>query len=149
MSTFRAERSERSRAFTLALPLREAFRLFEPEGERRWAEGWNPVYVFPADGRAEAGMVFTTSHGNADSVWTMVRHEPQAGLVEYVRVAHGSDIGRVLVQCAALEPARTRVNVIYVLTGLSDKGNQKVLAHAAKYDEYIDSWAVAIEKSLK
>ena len=149
MSTFRAERSERSQAFIVALPLRDAFKLFEPEGERRWAEGWNPVYVYPADGRTEAGMVFTTSHGNADSVWTLVRHEPQAGLVEYVRVAHGSDIGRVLVQCTALEPARTRVNVIYVLTGLSEKGNQKVLAHAAHYEEYINSWAADIEKAIK
>jgi hypothetical protein len=149
MNAFRAERTERSHAFTLAMPMRDAVKLFEPEGERRWAEGWNPAYVFPTHGRAEAGMVFTTSHGNAEAVWTMVRHEPQAGLVEYVRVVPGSDIGRVLVQCSSLDAGRTRVNVIYVLTGLSDKGNSKVLAHAAHYEEYIDSWAAAIEKALK
>ena len=53
MSEFSAERAVRSHSFTLELPARRAFALFEPEGERAWAAGWNPRYLHPRDGRAE------------------------------------------------------------------------------------------------
>jgi hypothetical protein len=147
--SFRAEHSERGHAFTVAKPLHEAFRLFEPEGERIWAEGWNPVYLYPADGKAGAGMVFTTSHGNEETIWTMTRHDPAAGLVEYVRTSPGSRIGRVLVQCSALDAARTRVNVVYAFTGLSESGNARIRElDEARYREFVESWGKAIERAL-
>jgi hypothetical protein len=147
--SFRAEHSERSHAFVVARPLREAFTLFEPEGERLWAEGWNPVYLHPADGKATAGMVFTTAHGNENTIWTMTRHEPTAGLVEYVRVSPGSRTGCVLVHCTALDAARTRVNVIYAMTGLSEAGNARIREmDEAHYREFIESWGRDIERAL-
>jgi hypothetical protein len=149
MNEFRAEHAERSHAFVVALPATAAFELFEPEGERRWAAGWSPRYLHPADGRALRGMVFTTAHGGEDTIWTMVRHEPGQGLVEYVRVTPGSRAGRVLVQCAPLDAARTRVNVIYALTGLTEAGNATIRAlDEAHYREFIDSWSRAIEAAL-
>ena len=147
MSAFRAEFAERSHAFVVARPLREAFALFEPEGERAWAEGWDPHYLQPADGRAVRGMVFTTTHGNEATVWMMVRHEPAQGLVEYVRMTPGSRIGRVLVHCSALDAARTRVNVVYALTGLSEAGNAVIRdLDAARYERFIEGWSAAIER---
>jgi hypothetical protein len=145
--SFVAERAVRSHSFVAALPERRAFGLFEPEGERAWAEGWNPSYVHPTDGRAEQGMVFTTRHGGEETIWMMTRHEPAAGIVEYARVTPGSRAASVLVQCAALDLARTRVTVIYTFTGLSDAGNAVVRSmDEARYREYIDSWAAAIAK---
>ena len=73
---------ERSHGFVLDLAKARAFPLFEPEGERAWAKGWEPNYLHPADGRARAGMVFTTGHGGEKTLWTMVKHEPASGLVE-------------------------------------------------------------------
>jgi len=129
------------------MPLRRAFGLFEPEGERAWAEGWQPRYLHPQDGRAEQGMVFVTGHGDEQTVWMVTRHEPAAGIVEYARVTPRSRVASVLVQCAALEPARTRVTVIYTFTGLSEAGNDIVRAmDDRRYAEYIDSWAAAIAK---
>ena len=150
MSAFRAEFAERAHDFTLALPLAEALQLFTPEGERAWAEGWDPKYLQPADGRAARGMVFTTAHGGEDTIWMMVRHEPAQGLVEYVRCTPGSRIGRVLVQCSALEATRTRVNVIYALTGLSEPGNARIRElDEARYRHFINSWESAIARALK
>jgi hypothetical protein len=147
MSAFAAERVVRSHSFTLELPARRAFALFEPEGERAWAEGWSPAYLHPADGRAERGMVFTTDHGHEATIWTMVRHEPQAGVVEYVRTTPGSRTGTVLVQCAPLDAARTRVTVVYTLTGLSEQGNAKLRElDEARFRDYIDSWESAIRR---
>jgi hypothetical protein len=149
MSAFRAEHSERAHAFVVSLPVAQAFTLFEPEGERVWAEGWSPSYLHPSDGKAMRGMVFTTSHGNEETIWTLVRHEPGQGLAEYVRITPGSRAGGVLVQCAPLDAGRTRVNVVYALTGLSEAGNALIRENdEAKYREFIDSWSRAIEAAL-
>jgi hypothetical protein len=144
--SFAGERVTRSHSFGVGLPAREAFRLFEPEGERAWAHGWDPRYVHPRDGRAEAGMAFTTDHGGEHTIWMMTRHEPAAGLVEYVRATPGSRIVTVMVQCAPVAPARTRVTVLYVLTGLSEAGNGYIRAmDEAHFRDFIDGWGKAIE----
>ena len=148
MTDFKALHVERSRSFVLEVPLERAFRLFEPEGERVWAKGWDPEYLHPHGAReAVRGMVFRTAHGSEQTLWTIVRHEPDAGLVEYVRATPGSRMGRVLVQCARLEAARTRVTVIYALTALSDAGNASLREFDAGYDAFIDSWATAIRSA--
>jgi len=147
--SFAAVRAVRSHSFVLALPTARAFTLFEPEGERVWAQGWNPRFLHPVDGRAEAGMVFTTSHGGEETTWTMVRHEPSAGVVEYLRVTPGSRVAGVLVQCAALDANRTRVTVIYTFTGLTESGNAYIgTMDESHYRTYIDSWAEAIRKGI-
>lgn len=149
MTAFQADHVERSHDFVVALPLSRTFPFFEPEGERAWAEGWDPKYMQPADGRATRGMVFTTAHGNEDTIWMMVRHEPAQGLVEYVRCTPASRMGRVLVQCTALDAARTRVNVIYALTGLTEKGNAQICAMDAEhYRHFIESWRESIERAV-
>ena len=149
MSAFRAEHLERAHAFVVGLAPAQAFPLFEPEGERLWAEGWNPAYLHPADGRATRGMVFTTDHGGEHTIWTLVRHEPAAGLVEYVRCTPGSRTGRVLVHCTPLDEGRTRVNVVYELTGLTEAGNARVRElDPAHYEAFIDGWSKAIASAL-
>ena len=145
MSAFVAEHAVRSHSFVVALPVARAFPLFEPEGERAWAEGWNPRYLYPPGGKAEQGMVFTTSHGNEETVWMMTRHEPTAGIVEYARITPGARAATVLVQCSSLDLARTRVTVIYVLTALSEAGNAWVRdMDEDHYRTYIESWEKAI-----
>lgn len=145
--TFSAERATRSHSFIVHLPAARAFTLFEPEGERAWAEGWAPRYLHPADGRAEPGMVFATFHGGEETTWLMTRHEPSAGLVEYARVTPGSRVASILVQCAPLEANRTRVTVIHTFTGLGEAGNAYIRAmDEAHYRDYIDSWGEAITK---
>lgn len=149
MDGFRGERAVRSHSFIVELPVAEAFRLFEPEGEREWAQGWDPRYVHPADGRAEQGMVFTTTHGNESTIWNLVRHDPPGGVVEYLRVTPGSRVAAVLVQCADAGAGRTRVTVVYTFTALSASGDDYVRAmDEAHYRAFIDGWATAIESAL-
>jgi hypothetical protein len=145
MSAFAAAHVVRSHSFVVAMPRDRAFGLFEPEGERAWAEGWAPQYFHPSGGAPERGMVFATAHGGESTVWLMTRYEPREGVIEYVRVTPGSRIGTVLVQCAALDPVRTRVTVIYQLTALSEEGNASLRAlDEARFREYIESWSAAI-----
>ena len=148
MSAFAGERAVRSHAFIVNLPLERAFPLFEPEGERAWAHGWDPQYAYPSDGRAEAGMVFTTQHGGESTIWTLIRHEPKCALVEYLRVTPGSRVASVIVQCAALDARRTRATVIYAMTGLSEAGNAFIRAmDEGRYRAYIEEWEAAIART--
>lgn len=147
MSAFAGEHAVRSHAFVVNLPVERAFVLFEPEGERAWAQGWDPQHVWPQDGRTQAGMVFTTQHGGESTIWTLVRHEPQSALVEYLRVTPDSRVASIIVQCARLDAARTRATVIYAMTGLSEGGNRFIRnMDEAHYREYIAGWETAIAK---
>lgn len=139
-------RIHRTHAFELARGAAEAFPLFTPEGERAWADGWDPRYAWPADGLTERGMVFTTEHGGEHTIWTLVRYEPERFEVEYVRDTPGSRTGQVRVRCASLGPGRTRVEVSYVMTALSEAGR----ARLGELDEdafrgFVESWREAIE----
>ena len=147
MSEFRAERVVRTHHFELPLAPREAFDYFTPEGERAWAKGWEPRYLHPADGRATAGMVFTTGHGGEETLWTMTRHEPEAGVVEYLRVTPGSRMGSVRVQCSQALGG-TRVTVTYALTALTPRGNETLRAlDGPAYEAFIESWKASIRSA--
>jgi len=142
-----SERAVRSRSFALAWPPERALGLFTPEGERAWAEGWDPQYVFPRDGRTEAGMVFVTHHGGEETVWTMTRYEPASGLVEYVRTTPGNRTAIVLVQCAPFTQGRTRVTVQYTITGLGEGGDRYVREmDETRYGAMIEGWRAALAK---
>ena len=144
MKTFAAERVVRSHHFELPMAPSAAFQLFTPEGERAWAKGWEPTYLHPADGHAAPGMVFTTGHGGEETLWTMTRHEPEGGVVEYLRVTPGSRMGSVRVQCAPAEGG-TRVTVTYALTALTPTGNETLRAlDVPAYESFIGSWRTAI-----
>jgi hypothetical protein len=145
--SFRAERIVRTHHFELPMPPAEAFEFFTPEGERAWADGWDPRYLHPADGRTAAGMVFTTGHGSEETLWTMTRHEPESGIAEYIRVTPGSRMGTVRVQCSEAA-AGTKVAVTYVLTALTPEGNGTLRAlDAAAYEAFIESWAGSIREA--
>ena len=143
-----SERAARSHSFVLAWPVARAFPMFTPEGERAWAEGWDPQYLHPKDGRTEAGMVFVTRHGAEETVWTMTRHEPANGIVEYVRTTPGNRTAVVLVQCVPLGPARTRVTVAYTFTSLGEAGERYVREEMdeGRYRDFIEGWKAALEK---
>jgi hypothetical protein len=146
MSEFRARRIVRTHHFELPMALRDAFHLFTPEGERAWAKGWEPRYLHPADGRPTPGMVFTTGHGGEETLWTMTRHEPEGGVVEYLRVTPGSRMGTVRVQCAESNVG-TRVSVTYALTALTPEGNATLQAlDVSAYEAFIESWKTSIQE---
>jgi hypothetical protein len=68
----------------------EVFPLLCPVREREWLAGWDPTIAYSESGVAEPGCVFTTvGPEGALHVWTVSRHDRQAGIVEFVVVATG------------------------------------------------------------
>ena len=82
----------RATEITVDVPPEQTIQLFTPEGERRWAEGWDPQYP-EVDRRDGPGAVFTT--GRHHTTWIMVDHGPES--VRYARVTEGMTAGTVAV----------------------------------------------------
>jgi hypothetical protein len=142
---FVAEQVLWTREIRLAAGVERAFALFEPEGERLWAQGWEPEHLYPASGEAREGAVFTTRHpGEGETVWTMTAYEPPCRLA-YVRVTPGQRAGRVVVVCEEAGEGQTRAAVTYDLTGLSEAGNAYIRAFdEAHYEHFMHEWEEAI-----
>lgn len=135
----------RSAEITVGLPRAEAIALFTAEGERRWAQGWEPRY--PEAGRRDgAGAVFTTAHGSRETTWIMV--DDRADGVRYARVTHGFTAGTVAVDVVACERDTTRVRVTSDLTALTPAGEAWLVHFDAEYAREIASWGTHIAAAL-
>lgn len=152
----------RSSEFMVAAPVQEVLPLFGPARESEWADGWQPRFVTdgwqPGDPPRE-GLVFTVGCDEQHQIWTLLRFDglPSGPAdvsppyrVEYLRIQPGSHVARIRIAVTPVSKDRTRVQVRYDFTALTDAG----LAYLAGFDEgsfrtWIATWAVAIEHYLQ
>jgi hypothetical protein len=148
--TMPAIRRRVSHRIELPLPVAQCQRLFTPAGEELWIEGWSPRYVHPADGRTEAGMVFTTGSAEQFTLWTMVDFETgPRHVARYNRVMPALRSDLVEVRCDAIDADRTAVTVGYTLTALTPAGERSLDDFApAAFAARIEGWRTAIEAQL-
>ena len=126
--------------FHLDAPLARVFPLFTAEGERSWAEGWDPEIL---SGAAERGSVFrTVGHGGTVTTWIVTDYRPAEGRVSYARLAQGSNMGLVDVICTANPQGGTDVSVRYTLTPVSAEGQQFLAGflEPGHYKAMIEQW---------
>ena len=136
----------RATEITVDLPPEQAMALFTPEGERRWADGWDPH--FPEPRRREGpGAVFTTEHGGHQTTWIMVDQGPEG--VRYARVTEATSAGTVAVDVAGTRNGGTQVRVTYDLTATSAAGEAWLEAFDAHYEAAIAEWATEIAAALE
>jgi hypothetical protein len=133
----------------VALSPGEAFELFTPEGERRWAEGWEPEWVPAWTGTLAEGAAFRTRHGGEETVWLVVDVDRSTGRVRYVRGTAGSRIGSVEVRCAPAADGGTVAHVTYDLTALSPAGQEYLGRFESGYAEMLTSWERDIARALE
>lgn len=130
-------------------PVDQCHRFFTPAGEELWVDGWRPTYVWPADGRTEQGMVFTTGAGDDYTIWTLVDFDIDAHYSRYLRVTPSSRCVVVEVSSVAEGDEATRVTVTYTLTALSPSGRAALAAfETVPYAAMIDDWAARIRVRL-
>jgi len=118
----------REGSFELDTSADKAFPLFSPEGERSWAQGWDPKPVYPPQATVEfkANSVFRVDNEQERSLWTIVEVDLRQHVAEYIYVVEGERLSRVRVQIEPLGENRCRVRVRYVHTATSEKGLQFV-----------------------
>jgi hypothetical protein len=125
-----------------------AFELFEPVGESRWAAGWVPRFIFPADGTAQTGAVFARDN-EPRSVWLVADYEPDAHRIVYAVFVPGVRVTRLEIQCFAAEPGTTRASIAYSHTSLSERGDAYLARFTADhYAHEMRLWQSAIDAHL-
>lgn len=133
----------------ISAPVDQCQRFFTPAGEELWAEGWQPTYLHPANGRTEVGMVFTTGTGSAFTIWSLVDFDTTLHRARYVRVTPGSRSGFVEVRCRSVGAMATDVEVGYVLTALTPAGADELEAfQGPAFVDMIEAWREAIQARL-
>jgi hypothetical protein len=128
----------------IPLPAGEAIELFTPEGERRWAAGWDPRYPAPEHTRGEGAVFVTAGHGH--TYWIMV--DAAADRVRYARVAPGVSAGTVTVSCVEAEAGASTFEVSYDLTALGEDGRTRIAELERGYAAEIAEWERAIARAL-
>jgi hypothetical protein len=128
--------------FHLDAPLSRVIPLFTAEGEKSWAEGWDPEIL---SGAGERGSVFRTTHGGRTTTWIVTDYRPAEGRASYARLAEGSNMGLVDVICTPNPKGGTDVSVRYTLTAVSAEGKQFVSGFLGpqQYHAMIEEWHTA------
>lgn len=130
-----------------ALP-EQAFPLFEPEGERVWAPGWDPRWLHPLDCRADEGGVFLTAADGRETIWTITAHEPPRH-VRYSRITPGVHAVTVDIRLRPGLSHETLAQVTYTLTALTPGGNEAVAEMAVGFNGWMVEWEQAINAALR
>ena len=125
----------------------QVFPMFEPIGEARWAAGWSPRFLWPADGAAGVGTTFTTDEHGRESYWTIAEYEPGHRIV-YSHLVPGSRSGRIEVSCAPADGG-TDATVRYDLTALGPPEHDRLLRMSGDdFTHWIGEWEPAINGAL-
>jgi hypothetical protein len=128
MDEGKAQRLTREGTMHHLAPPADVFPLLCPVRERDWLEGWNCTIVHTASGVAEPGCVFTTTGAEgALNVWTVSRHDPEAGVVEFVVVAAGLYVMKLDIALEA-DGAGTRARWRRTFTALTPAGERAMTA---------------------
>jgi hypothetical protein len=139
----------RSGSIRLPAARERVFPFFTAEGERMWVPGWQPQYLHPDHPSNDAGTVFRTNHGGEETLWLVIRHEPDQGIATYGRFTPNSRLGTVHVECVDVSPSETRVTVTYQLTALTEAGAKVLQAMTVEaYSAMLDEWRDVILAKL-
>ncbi|MGD1012749.1 MAG: SRPBCC family protein [Acidimicrobiales bacterium] len=131
----------------IALPPEEAFVLFTPTGERSWVQDWDPVFPDDCSDEVEPGTVFTTLHGDRESIWTVV-HIHVGRSIAYAVTRPDERSGLVSVTC---EPTArgTMATVSYDLTTLDREADAELERFAANYPSFLAHWERCIAEAVE
>lgn len=139
--TFQSHSVTFTGAFTLEIPVHEAFPLFSPLGEKDWAPDWNPELLFPPGETWCRGLVFRTQEESGPALWVVHSLSMDAHRVVYYRLEPELCAARIEVQCRALSKTACEVRTTYGYVGLSDAGNAAIRSMTrAAYEEKMARW---------
>jgi hypothetical protein len=136
-------RVTRSAEITVNGPLDKVFALFTPEGETHWIPSWKYTPIFPTSGTTEQDMVFRTDER---TLWTLAVYDPPQRSL-YVH-ASPEEIARIEVECSAIDRARTRVRITYVITAITEDAQHATAHHQseAEFRKKMDQWKMWLDE---
>lgn len=148
---FKSERISKTATINVQSDIDVVFPLFGAFEERKWAEGWDPVLLFPSKEIMEEGTTFKTSghsHTEGEFVWIVSKYDPQNAKVEYL-VFTANRYWTINVQCRPVSERMTAVTVTYTFTGLNHEGNSNNRQALDKmYQHGLKDWEQALNYYL-
>ena len=114
--------------------------LLTPLGEKAWAVGWEPEMRWQAPGRGEGTLFVTRSVDGGETVWVLETFDVVGLRVAYVHLSPGSLVVEISVALAPLSESRTRAEVRYTFTALSERGNAWLAEREADFSDFMRDW---------
>ncbi len=150
-TTFVSERISKTASITINGNAATVFPLFGAYEEQKWAEGWDPVPVYPGDKKIEAGTTFITGGYDpheAEFTWVVSRYEPEVHLIQYL-VFTANRYWTITVECQSNTSDKTEATITYCYTGLTPVGNEmNRITLARMYQFNLQDWEKAINYFL-
>lgn len=148
---FQAQRVEKSATIKINGKMENVFPLFGAFEERKWADDWNPVLIYPSVETMQEGTTFKTKgHGHNEDgfLWIVTKYQPDDHLVQYL-VSTANRYWTITVKCQALNSSITEATVTYSFTSLNEVGNEinPLMLHAV-YKQGLADWEKAINYYL-
>ena len=145
-SAFKSRRITREYRQTIQAAPEVVFPLLCPVREAEWLDGWRCRMIYSASGLVEEGAVFSTpSDGEADTVWIVTRHDPNAHRIEFARFTPNSRTCVLKIAVSPKDRHSSYVDISYTYSGLTSSGNDFVENFSAKtFLEAVTFW----EKSM-
>src|SRR5208337_3064129 len=109
---------------TVDAPFDQVVPLFGANEERKWADGWNPQFVYPIPARDQQGMVFNVAHGQHSSVWVNTALDLAAGHIQYAYVLNDAMATLIDIHATRQGSRKTAVTVLYERTALNAEANE-------------------------
>lgn len=135
-------------SFVAHAPFDVAWPLFGADGERVWAPGWDPAFIWPAEAHDQEGMVFKISHGLGTAIWVNTAFDPHLRRIQYVYVIPEVVLTVISLHLLPLSEA-TQVAVTYERTALSEAAQDRVRALAESDKAAGEEWSRQINGHLQ
>jgi len=143
------ERVTRTGSQTWEAPPGRVLPLLTPLGEKAWAAEWEPEMRWQAPGSGEGTLFVTRSHGPRETVWILRTFDAAAGRVAYVHVTPGYLVVELSLVLAPLAPNRTRAEIRYTFTALSEEGNARIARMSEPhFAEFMRAWEAELNHFL-
>jgi hypothetical protein len=133
-------------AVPVPLSQADAFELFTPTGERRWAAGWDPSFPAPAPDETRPGTVFQTTRQHTVTWVVVACDRPRS--ITYSNASGNDRAGLIRVSCEPNRDGTTTAHVVYDITALSDDGDASLREFAAHYEQFMQHWQDAIARAV-
>jgi hypothetical protein len=121
-------------SFTVDAPFEQVVPLFGAHEERKWADGWDPHFIYPNPARDQQGEVFRVDHGHHSSVWINTTLDLAAGHIQYAHVLNDAIATLIDIHATRQGADKTHVAVSYERTALIAEANEHV-QHMTRGDD--------------
>jgi hypothetical protein len=135
-------------SFVVLAQLEVAWPLFGAQGERAWAPGWDPAFIWPREPVDQEGMVFKIEHALGTATWVNTVFDPLSMRIQYVYVIAEVVATVISLRLRSLGEA-TQVAVTYERTALCEAANDRVRELAVSDKAAGEEWNRQIEMYLQ